>query len=881
VIVAAVVARADLGGFQVVEIPIPSEVPLGVPVPWFVESVSGTPILSSARGTLPAIDPASGKRPGSLLVTFAVPRRARAGVLPIANVRFEGAGRDPVEVPVHLMVASTQLVELTISEASRGVRPGDRFSLRYRLTNLGNAPESVNVQSVLPTGWRLEGTTESSTTLAVHAMVEQVLTIAVPHGSALGSQVVRLIATTNGTPVATAEARVTVQDDAPLATDGPVAALAVAFGWDPDGTVASGMTLNLNGRVTDDVSVTGAFTSTSDGGNSFALTSAGVYRSQPSLTLTAPTWEVTIGQTGTRLGNLTGVGLSGVGGSGSLTLGRFRASALWARSDLHSDQRPGVLAGGRIDVNAGAVILSGSASHLEQDRGEMRRLDALALGATLPGVMQGQFEAEVAQRWTSQGSHPGVSLDYARRTSTSSISLRGVHAPGGSNAFARATDELSAIVSRNVTRRLTIFGSHWHSQDDGSRTFGELTSRSTSAGARQQVGTGLSLGVTAQHSAFTSRGASFGFANGERSGRLDLSLMRGALRANLIGGVSSVTRDTRFPGERVASESGVRRGVAATVGLVDPRGSVELSGRYDAGSAGSGTLPRQVEVGLRVSDVPIVQLGRTRVLARASVRHHRTPGFGPDRTTLGVGTDVTLPFGVTIGATAERNPYLLDADGSQGGWLYGIRVGRSIGLPRLAHTATNGTVFEDRNGDGLRNAGEPGVPNVIVRHAGTERVTDAQGRYRFDGELSGALEVDPTSLPIGLLAVPSDGSAGQRDLAVTTVAPVEIHLTLAAEAVARNRSVDIGKVIVMARHSSGRMWVARKVDTGRAVFDALPPGTYQIVLDLLDVTEPLEVREDLPAFEVRGAAPVAPIAITLHTRKLSVKTLPSAGGGKP
>jgi 3',5'-cyclic AMP phosphodiesterase CpdA len=50
----------------------------------------------------------------------------------------------------------------------------------------------------------------------------------------------------------------------------------------------------------------------------------------------------------------------------------------------------------------------------------------------------------------------------------------------------------------------------------------------------------------------------------------------------------------------------------------------------------------------------------------------------------------------------------------------------------LATETVNGTVFDDRNGDSLRDEGEPGVPGVLVSNGLDVVPTDSDGRYRLD-----------------------------------------------------------------------------------------------------------------------------------------------------
>ena len=62
----------------------------------------------------------------------------------------------------------------------------------------------------------------------------------------------------------------------------------------------------------------------------------------------------------------------------------------------------------------------------------------------------------------------------------------------------------------------------------------------------------------------------------------------------------------------------------------------------------------------------------------------------------------------------------------------GFACGAAI-LPVWADAKTlSGVVFDDRSGDGRRQAGEPGVPDVALSDGRTLVVTDAGGRYRID-----------------------------------------------------------------------------------------------------------------------------------------------------
>lgn len=92
-------------------------------------------------------------------------------------------------------------------------------------------------------------------------------------------------------------------------------------------------------------------------------------------------------------------------------------------------------------------------------------------------------------------------------------------------------------------------------------------------------------------------------------------------------------------------------------------------------------------------------------------------------------------------------------------------------LPALAvaqaASSPRGVVFEDRNGDGVRQAGEPGIAGVAVSNQVTVAVTDATGAYSLDGAGTGIVFV---SVPRGHRAsgawwAPASGTATDFGLA--------------------------------------------------------------------------------------------------------------------
>jgi hypothetical protein len=106
----------------------------------------------------------------------------------------------------------------------------------------------------------------------------------------------------------------------------------------------------------------------------------------------------------------------------------------------------------------------------------------------------------------------------------------------------------------------------------------------------------------------------------------------------------------------------------------------------------------------------------------------------------------------------------------------GWRTARSLGAPLLALLLAAGSapsqaveavglVFVDQNGNGIRDAGEPGLGGVVVSDQSEVVKTDSEGNFRIAGTAAGAVVF--VSLPDGYRAVGSfwrriDSDAGRQ-----------------------------------------------------------------------------------------------------------------------
>jgi len=70
------------------------------------------------------------------------------------------------------------------------------------------------------------------------------------------------------------------------------------------------------------------------------------------------------------------------------------------------------------------------------------------------------------------------------------------------------------------------------------------------------------------------------------------------------------------------------------------------------------------------------------------------------------------------------------------------------------------------------------------------------------------------------------------------------------------------------RDSTGREWMSRRLSNTRVVFDAIPPGTYTVVVDASAVNEPLRPTSELRPVVVSTGRVTPPIRIVMRARTL-------------
>lgn len=345
----------------------------------------------------------------------------------------------------------------------------------------------------------------------------------------------------------------------------------------------------------------------------------------------------------------------------------------------------------------------------------------------------------------------------------------------------------------------------------------------TSAGAQVRL-PGATLSVTAHEEAFR-----FGAAAQTRSSGLDGGVF------TLVPGVVPLLA-------RSLVTAGVRTRCEGSLGACDP-------------------MPQEYRAALGRQLTPAVRLEAVATWQRL-----------PRRTVLELNLTTNLPFVRAV----TRSGYSRETDyqGSQqleGSVLLNRRArrvlfgdGRSVGRGGVA-----GAVFLDRNGNGVQDGGEAGVPEVLVRVGSRGAVTDSMGRFAsFDllpferaiVQLDTNSLTDPTWIPAVVAVAVRPTPNGYQYVPLPLVEGRELSGIVTLE------GAGVGQVRVLARNvETNRVLTLTTYGDGTFYAPGVRPGTYELTFP----------REDLarmqtffaPLTVTIGAQDRAPAPIRIDLRR--------------
>ncbi|HXI33996.1 MAG TPA: hypothetical protein VNH63_07955 [Gemmatimonadales bacterium] len=860
--------------FQIVTVPVPATLPGDSAVRFEIRPTGTATILGQLRGVI-----AAGGGPRTLVFTVSVPAHALAGKRLIAQIDF-AAGATAVTVPVELVVEQVHGAAIAFRQQTVGARRGDEVTVPYLLTNSGNGPDTFLVALVVPSTWH-GPSLSAPVAAAAGATVTGQATLYIPRTWGTGLATVHVIAYgPGGVERASGATDVQVIDPAAeAAAQGPELTAGAAMAFSDTGAGSSAVGFQIFGSVAPGTFVSGRLAlATRAGSDVAALGRVGYFVGTPYLTVTAPTWQGTIGTAGRSFTPATGMDLWGAGGSFAWHGPRFDAAAFAAQ--------PKTAGGGHlVGVEVGEKVASGwiglTATDLEDDAGAGRRLTAVGVSATGPAPFGATATGELAYRHYAGGSGLGVAGQFERRTPGAYLDLRFRSTPGGTAAFARARTEISGTASRAVSDRLWLTGGLW-STSDRNAVFSRLSGWGGSFTPQLTLTPQTTLAGDASYTSTNAASAAgtFGFAQGRA--HVGVTQTFGILYAGATAGAGILHQDVRAPSGASSNATAGQQTLSGRAGAALERVTVELTAQYDHTGAGVGYLPSQLAIGAHAQHLAVVSGAHSPLLSLAV---DRTTWFGMRQgvTTARAGLSAELPWNMALAVQVERNGFVTNSAGTVP-WLAAVKLEHRLAVPvTFGATAARGVVYADLNANGQRDHGEPGISNVVVRRGGEMVVTDRGGQFRFAQPSSAVPQVDETSLPFGLIAnvgAPGRIERGNRfEIAVTPTADAEVEVVPTAGPDGRLPRVDLTGSVIHLRDQAGNYWSARADSAGRAVFHALPPGQYTPELDLTGLAEPLRPGTAPTPFVVAPGQPVPAVVIPVFPRPVRLFDPSNPGHG--
>ena len=858
---AAVRETAAPRSVNVLRVPVPSGMHPDRRVDWTMRSGSRAEVLSATSGAIPAN--ASDEDRGITVVTR-IPAGATAGPLLVGEAAFLQDSSEVI-VPVELEIARIRRASLTNTRAVTQGISGQRIALSVEVRNLGNSTDTVRVAADLPAGWG--GTSGRRVVLIPGERQTVALETRLPvlTGSTMAYPVLR--AKFDDSTAATLTVPVHIEDRATQrASFGPQLIASATSTFGDSITLPPVFEFALSGPVAQHVSVFGHANLPADHRvDRQALGRAGTYLGSAFVTLRGPNWFGTLGNGSSSLSPLSGIGASGQGITGGITRGAFSTTAFaW---DVPNGT--GAQAGARGEYRTGGASVGAAATHLQSAGPAKRQLDAFSLLGSLTPFSHVHAGAEIALRSYDGGSGIGVASNITRTTANDLLGLQVSHSPGGSQAFGTALNSWNAVGARRFGDRATLSGSTFRALDESAANADQFQSSGWQILPRFALTRELTVEVETRHSTSDSRTAATRLTSGETNSSLGLRSESEHTTWSIFGTLVSASRGTGLATGPLATFRATGYGLGASALHSYPRVTLASSLDYSRTGQGVGQAPQQ----LRVS------VGATRIALRPSLNSpilsasaSWTSWFGDQPSVLIARVGAEVPIGRTMSLVldAERNP-LLRAATHPTPWILAVRLQRGFTLGWLSRSpSTRGYVYDDRNANGIRDADEEGLGGVMVRRGDQSAITDRSGRFTLPGTDRIALEVDPASLPSGMVAPSQLPTPGQRstELGVVPTGAVAIHLVRTADELGRLPQVDLGLLAVVARDEHGAEWYLRADSSGVVHYDALPPARYTFVADFSGTSERLRQIGDPVVLDLRPGENLPPLEIRFTVRQV-------------
>ena len=855
---AVVVRAAEPRSYRLVRVDAPADLLASGDVSYEVVSLGSATVLGSRRGII-ARDPTG----AAALLTVGIPSTALAGPATVAYVRFAASGAETVRVPVQIDVMARRALRVSSGQPMRGARAGDRMDLVFQISNYGNVADTVALSLDVPEGWNARLVSPSTAVVAPGETIEQRARIVVAPRAEGGAFTVALVALRKGENAGRASTMVEVSGGARAASvAGPSVTLglgSVAVGGAPARTAEG---VSFDGALSDALSIRGQLSTMAPDRPEAerALATMGYSSQSNMVSLAGSQWSATAGATGVGLNDLAGETIFGRGGSARWRAGTSEVQAVGATPiSSATSWGPPTLFGAIGSLRVSSTTISAFMAHLRDSGVVARELDASGVGAEMNPWLGGSVSAQVAERRFHDGNGIGMASNVSGPIAGADVDIRVLRAPGGSEAFAPSQSGMSASASKGFSR-FRGDASYWSTRD-GTRLL-SLGSDGWSLSPTYLASRWLSLGLDLRRSGYSSDGATGIFSQNqtEYGGRVNMRAL--GFDAGADTRYASIDREAAPPGSSALLEHGRRLTNRARLDHGLFGGVAGIAGSLESAVDAAGAVPLQTVIDAHADR--LAPFGRASGVTISGGIQRLQYGSAV-LTTSRLELDVALRRGIRVVGGWERGTFRA-ANGSTPS-IATLRLERTSILPRFGQRLATGVVFQDRNGNGVRDEGEAGVPGVVVRRGGATAVTDASGSFRFAPGGSGSVEIDPRSLPDGWLQSPRT-LAGKGDafaLGVIPTSAIDVIVALVPNPEGGAAAVRVGVATLTLRDSTGRTWIVRTSAAQRATFDAVPKGRYTLTAELEGSSEPLVV-DPIANVDVDGRPGRRQITITVRTR---------------
>jgi hypothetical protein len=863
---AVLVANAEPRSFRVISVEVPSELARLTNVRYDVTPTGRATILGPRTATL---DPSSG--PAAAVLTVGVPASAMGGRVRVAVVRFAADGHAAIRVPLDLEVLGVPRIAVAPARPLQGAGRGDRLELTYSIRNTGNARDTIDLSIQAPPTWSTRFVESPHVGLEPGEAVERTIVATIPTTSDIGQFGVTLVASPRQGTRAAATTTVEITDGLrPESEPGPVATLGIGSAATSRGATRAVESIALQGPIGASLTLSGRLSARlpADPVASRALTMLGYSPNSNFLSVGSTNWSATLGNTGMSVSELAGQSVFGRGGSLRLGAGPVDVRLIAAApngSDGPSMER-GSLVGASASARAGTSTISTFFAHLRDSSYAVRALDAGGAGLELRPWSDGVLSGQLAARSFRGGAGLGAAALIQTPLAAGQLDAQLIHAPGGSDAFAPASDALSVAADRGVGR-LHAQASYWASRDQ-TVSSENTSSRGWSLTPSYPILPTLTLAAYVQGTSFASVLPDGSFGSNQRDLGAREVLVHGNVELSADSRLTAISRAMDGASRAVVSDEARRVTNRVQLDRSGARGEFGIGGSVEQSTIGGAAMPSQTTLDAHVDRLqPFARLPR---LTFSGYTQRLTLGDATLTTSrleanLDVRRSTRLVFGVERGTARDAAGVLQT--------VCTFKVERAARLPALGRRSATGVVFEDRNGDGMRDEGEPGIAGIVVRRGAQTAVTDHKGVFRLEPSIAGHAEIDARSLPAGWLPSPRpiDYDEIDQSIGVMPTTALEVEIKLVGGADSGLAAVRLGRASLTLRDSAGRVWVARSDASSRATFDALPAGHYTLATDLDEASQPLIV-EAVPPISISGVLRRQKITVTVRTRPLRIFT---------